>query len=83
MLCSSCIIGSLNALHIASRDGDFEQCQLLIAGKADVNDAEGCSAAPLRWAASRGRVEVCHLLIACNADVNATQRCSSVFKICH
>ena len=61
-------IGGATALHIASREGNYEIVEILIANGADVNlsDSEGWT--PLMRAALFGADDIVELLLAKNAD---------------
>ena len=57
-------------LHDASREGNVELVEILIAGGADVNARDGWGM-PLHYASWNDHAEVVNLLLAGGADVNA------------
>ncbi len=75
-----CSSNRRNALYFAAGNGRLDLCELLIAGKVDVNaKSRGAYCTALHWAAYSGRPAVCELLIAGKADVNAVNRCALMF----
>ena len=80
MLCvlSGLLVGATpapdDALIDAARKGDAGAVSSLLAGGADVNEAQGDGMTPLHWAASRGHAEVVTRLLDAGADVGAVTR---------
>lgn len=63
-------IGGATALHIASREGNFEIAQLLVDGGADVNITDNEGWTPLMRASLAGSYEIVGLLLSKNADAS-------------
>jgi ankyrin repeat protein len=61
----------LAALMKASRDGNLEGVQALLASGADVNTKTKCGATALLLAAGKGHLTVVQTLIAAHADIDA------------
>lgn len=64
-------IGGATALHIASREGNFDIAELLIANGADVNIADNEGWTPLMRASIAGAYDIAELLLSKNADASA------------
>ncbi|MBV9503650.1 MAG: ankyrin repeat domain-containing protein [Acidobacteriia bacterium] len=64
--------GGMTALLYASRDGRMDIAQMLVAGKADINQAEADGVTPLLIAVANEHLELAKFLVDHGADVNAT-----------
>ena len=63
--------GAMTALLYAARDGALESAQMLIAGKAQVNQGEANGVTPLLIAIANGHLDLAKFLLEHGADVNA------------
>jgi ankyrin repeat protein len=66
------IPGGLSPLLYAARDGRLETTRILVAAKADVNQADANGITPLVTAITNNHVDVARFLIDHGADVNAS-----------
>ena len=64
-------------LHIASKEGYLDMCQILLEHKADVCAHDNKGNSPLHWALSGDRLEISCLLLRYNAEVNSQNECGS------
>ena len=62
------------SLSEAVQLGDFNACESLIQGGAEINAKNSSGMTPLCWAAKKGDARICLLLINNGADVHAKMR---------
>ncbi len=62
------------AVSVAAMNGDMAAVKTLLAGKADVNAAQGDGSTALHWAAYRDDLEMAQLLLKAGANVNVKTR---------
>src|SRR5688572_19085009 len=60
-------------LHLAARNGNVHDCELLLAQGADMNEDSGLERTPLHVATRHGNLEVVRLLLTKGASVQATR----------
>jgi len=70
-------LGNYTPIHIAVRDRQYTQCQLLIQYGANVNSTDLGLCTPLHWAAMNGDIEIAKLLFSNGAKPNATDLAKS------